>query len=39
MKHSFTDEHEQFREFVRKFMGANSDTTEVRRLMETDIGY
>ncbi|MBL4867763.1 MAG: acyl-CoA/acyl-ACP dehydrogenase [Pseudomonadales bacterium] len=39
MRHSFTDEHEQFREFVRKFMSTNSDATEVRRLMETENGY
>ncbi|MBV1879063.1 MAG: acyl-CoA/acyl-ACP dehydrogenase [Pseudomonadales bacterium] len=39
MRYSFTDEQQQFREFVRKFMEANSPATEVRRLMETDQGY
>ncbi len=39
MKFSFTDEQQQFRDFVRKFMEANSSATEVRRLMETKQGY
>ena len=39
MRFSFTDEQEQFRAFVQKFMEANSPTTEVRRLMQTDDGY
>ena len=39
MRYSFTDEQEQFRDFVRKFMEANSPATEVRRLMATEDGY
>ena len=39
MRYSFTDEQEQFRDFVRKFMEANSPATEVRRLMQTEDGY
>ncbi|MBV1882826.1 MAG: acyl-CoA/acyl-ACP dehydrogenase [Pseudomonadales bacterium] len=39
MRHCFTDEHEQFREFVRKFMSTNSDAIAVRRVMETEAGY
>lgn len=39
MKFSFTDEQQQFRDYVRKFMEANSSATEVRRLMETKQGY
>ena len=39
MRFSFTDEQQQFRDFVRKFMEANSAATEVRRLMQTEDGY
>jgi alkylation response protein AidB-like acyl-CoA dehydrogenase len=39
MKFSFTDEQQQFREFVRRFMEANSSASEVRRLMGTEQGY
>ncbi len=39
MKFSFSDEQEQFREFVRKFMETNSPTSEVRRIMDTEDGY
>ena len=36
---AFTDEQEQFRDAVRRFMTEKSPTTAVRRLMETDEGY
>jgi alkylation response protein AidB-like acyl-CoA dehydrogenase len=39
MKFSFSDEQEEFRVFLRRFMEDKSPTTEVRRLMETDEGY
>ena len=38
MKFSFTDEQQEFRSMVRRFMQSKSPTKEVRRLMETDIG-
>ena len=36
---AFTEEQEQFRETVRRFLKDKSPTTQVRRLMETDDGY
>ncbi|MBS0241253.1 MAG: acyl-CoA/acyl-ACP dehydrogenase [Proteobacteria bacterium] len=39
MKFAFTDEQQEFRDNVRRFLQAKSPTTEVRRLMETDAGY
>src|SRR5215472_9524069 len=36
---SFTDEQEQFRSAIRRFLNDKSPTTEVRRLMETAEGY
>ena len=36
---AFTDEQEQFRSTVRRFLDDKSPTTEVRRLMATDEGY
>ncbi len=39
MKFSFSEEQEEFRVFLRRFLEDKSPTTEVRRLMETDEGY
>src|SRR5215472_6620187 len=39
MNFAFSEEQEQFREAVRKFMEAKSPSSEVRRLMETTEGY
>ena len=39
MKFTFTDEQQQFRDYVRRFMTDKSPISEVRRLMETDAGY
>src|SRR2546423_15634981 len=36
---AFTDEQEQFRSAVRRFLNYRSPTTEVRRLMATAEGY
>lgn len=36
---AFTDEQEQFRATIRRFLNDRSPTTEVRRLMATDEGY
>ncbi len=36
---AFTDEQEQFRSVVQRFLKDKSPTTEVRRLMETESGY
>jgi len=36
---AFTDEQEQFRSTVRRFLDDKSPTTEVRRLMATEEGY
>jgi alkylation response protein AidB-like acyl-CoA dehydrogenase len=36
---AFTDEQEQFRSAIRRFLSDRSPTTEVRRLMATDEGY
>jgi len=38
MRFSFTDEQQEFRSVVRRFLEDKSPTTAVRRLMETDIG-
>ncbi|MFT6580786.1 MAG: alkylation response protein AidB-like acyl-CoA dehydrogenase [Alphaproteobacteria bacterium] len=38
MKFSFTEEQQEFRFVLRRFLQDNSPTTEVRRLMETDEG-
>jgi alkylation response protein AidB-like acyl-CoA dehydrogenase len=38
MKFGFTEEQEEFRTVLRRFMEEKSPTTEVRRLMETDEG-
>ena len=38
MKFSFTDEQQEFRSVLRRFLEDKSSTTEVRRLMETDEG-
>ena len=38
MKFSFSDEQQEFRSVVRRFLEAKSPTKEVRRLMETDAG-
>src|SRR5271170_2031738 len=39
VKFAFTDEQEQFRSALRRFLNDKSPTTEVRRLMETAEGY
>ncbi|MGK2915425.1 MAG: acyl-CoA dehydrogenase family protein [Porticoccaceae bacterium] len=39
MKFSFTDEQEQIRTVVRRFLAEQSPTTEIRRLMATDNGW
>ena len=39
MDFSFTDEQEEFRSVVQRFLQQKSPTTEVRRLMETGEGY
>jgi len=39
MRFSFTEEQEEFRVFLRRFLETKSPTTEVRRLMDTDEGY
>ena len=39
MQFAFTDEQEQLRLAVRRFLADQSPTTEVRRLMATDTGY
>ena len=39
MDFSFTDEQEEFRTVLRRFLENKSPTTEVRRLMETDVGF
>ncbi len=36
---SFTEEQEEFRAVLRRFMEDKSPSTEVRRLMETDEGW
>ena len=39
MRFSFSDEQQQFRDMVRRFLAETSPTTETRRLMETEAGY
>ena len=39
MEFAFTDEQDQFRAVVRRFLTDKSPTTEVRRLMDTADGY
>ncbi|MEQ9125110.1 MAG: acyl-CoA dehydrogenase family protein, partial [Alphaproteobacteria bacterium] len=39
MKFSFSDEQEEFRTILRRFLDAKSPTAEVRRLMDTELGY
>ncbi len=39
MKFSFTNEQEQFRTMLRRFLTERSPTTEIRRLMATDEGW
>ena len=39
MSFSFSDEQEEFRSVLRRFLENKSPTTEVRRLMETEAGY
>src|SRR5947208_13388550 len=39
MNFAFSEEQEQLREAVRRFMEAKSPSSEVRRLMETSEGY
>src|SRR2546429_8250251 len=39
MNFAFSEEQEQLREAVRRFMEAKSPSSEVRRLMETTEGY
>ena len=39
MQFSFSDEQEQFRAIIQRFLREKSPTTEVRRLMATERGY
>ena len=39
MRFSFTDEQRDFRSILRRFLGARSPTSEVRKLMDTDAGW
>ena len=39
MRFAFSDEQDQLRLAVRRFLADQSPTSEVRRLMETDLGY
>ena len=39
MRFGFTDEQEQFREVIRRFLRERSPTSDVRRMMATDLGY
>ena len=39
MKFNFSDEQVEFRTALRRFLSDTSPTVEVRRLMETDVGY
>ena len=39
MQFSFTDEQEQFRDIVQRFLKDKSPPSEVRRLMDTDEGF
>lgn len=39
MQFTFTDEQEEFRLIVRRFMDDKSPSTEVRKLMDSEVGY
>ncbi|MEX2614938.1 MAG: acyl-CoA dehydrogenase family protein [Alphaproteobacteria bacterium] len=39
MQFTFTEEQEEFRRYLRRFLDAKSPAVEVRRLMETEDGY
>lgn len=39
MRFSFSNEQEEFRSILRRFLDAQSKPTDVRRLMETDAGF
>ena len=39
MQTEFTEEQDQFREMVSRFLQEKSTTTDVRRVMETEVGY
>lgn len=39
MQFTFTEEQEEFRRYLRRFLDDRSPATEVRRLMETEDGY
>ena len=39
LQFTFTNEQEDFRGILRRFLGARSPSTEVRKLMETEAGY
>jgi alkylation response protein AidB-like acyl-CoA dehydrogenase len=39
MSMTFTEEQDEFRKSVRRFLEQNSSSADVRRLMETDQGY
>ena len=39
MDFAFSDEQEQLRDVVRKYLGSTSPEVEVRRVMATDVGY
>lgn len=39
MQFTFTEEQEEFRRYLRRFLDDKSPATEVRRLMETEDGY
>ena len=39
MQFAFTEEQQQFRHVVRRFLSDTSPTSEVRRLMATDTGF
>lgn len=39
MQFTFTEEQDEFRRYLRRFLDDQSPATAVRRLMETDLGY
>ncbi len=39
MRFSFSNEQEEFRSILRRFLDAQSKPTDVRRLMETEAGF
>jgi len=39
MQFSFSEEQQQFRDMLRRFLAETSPTTETRRLMETELGF